>query len=145
MIRAGGCQCGAVRFRVEGDIGRAGLCHCRMCQKAFAGPFAALVTVRLDQLAWPRGERRRFKSSNRAWRGFCADCGTPLTYETAGDTLELAVCAFDDPAAIPVGAQLRLDHALPWVETIADIPKVNPALTARRDDGVVSYQQPDRD
>ncbi len=30
----GGCQCGAVRFSV-GRLGRASVCHCRMCQKAF--------------------------------------------------------------------------------------------------------------
>ncbi|HET7714155.1 MAG TPA: GFA family protein, partial [Bauldia sp.] len=29
----GGCQCGAVRFRVAA-LGRASICHCRMCQKA---------------------------------------------------------------------------------------------------------------
>jgi hypothetical protein len=34
----GGCQCGAVRYRIEGDLGRASICHCRMCQKAFGGP-----------------------------------------------------------------------------------------------------------
>ena len=33
----GGCQCGAVRFRAAG-LGRASLCHCRMCQKALGGP-----------------------------------------------------------------------------------------------------------
>jgi hypothetical protein len=35
MSRSGGCQCGAVRFRVDGELGRASICHCRMCQKAF--------------------------------------------------------------------------------------------------------------
>ena len=51
MSWSGGCQCGAVRFRVDGELGRPSVCHCRMCQKAFAAPYAALVTVRLDQLA----------------------------------------------------------------------------------------------
>jgi hypothetical protein len=34
-VHTGGCQCGAVRFRVEGALGDASVCHCRMCQKAF--------------------------------------------------------------------------------------------------------------
>ena len=33
-VHTGGCQCGAVRFRIEGALGRASICHCRMCQKA---------------------------------------------------------------------------------------------------------------
>ena len=33
-VYSGGCQCGAVRFHVEGALGDASVCHCRMCQKA---------------------------------------------------------------------------------------------------------------
>jgi len=32
---SGGCQYGAVRFHVAGPLGKAGIYHCRMCQKAF--------------------------------------------------------------------------------------------------------------
>ncbi len=32
----GGCQCGTIRWRADA------LCHCRMCQKAGGGFFAAL-------------------------------------------------------------------------------------------------------
>ncbi|HEY2357583.1 MAG TPA: hypothetical protein VGH86_09040, partial [Phenylobacterium sp.] len=33
----GGCQCGAIRFRIDGELGEASICHCRMCQKALGG------------------------------------------------------------------------------------------------------------
>lgn len=34
-IVSGGCQCGAVRYRFNGEVpGHSRLCHCRMCQKA---------------------------------------------------------------------------------------------------------------
>ena len=48
----GGCQCGAVRFRCE-ELGRASICHCRMCQKAFGGHYGPLVTAK--GLVWTRG------------------------------------------------------------------------------------------
>ncbi len=93
---SGGCQCGAVRFRVEGALGDASVCHCRMCQKAFGAFYAPLVSTRGANLVWTRGEPKRFQSSNAAARGFCAECGTPLTYE-APDGVALAIGAFDHP------------------------------------------------
>src|SRR5690606_31950754 len=88
----GGCQCGAVRFRVT-RLGRPSICHCRMCQKAFGGFFGPLVTA--HNAVWTRGEPKWFQSSNAARRAFCGDCGTPLAYETRFG-LELAIGAFDD-------------------------------------------------
>ena len=68
----GGCQCGAVRYRCEA-LGRASICHCRMCQKAFGAFYGPLVTS--IGLQWTRGEPSHFKSSNKVRRGFCAACG----------------------------------------------------------------------
>src|SRR5690606_10887424 len=98
-VYTGGCQCGAVRFRIEGALLNASICHCRMCQKAFGNFYAPLATVPEGGLSWTRGEPKRFRSSNHVLRGFCAACGTPLTYE-APDGVALASGAFDAPAAI---------------------------------------------
>lgn len=31
---SGGCQCGAVRYRLHEPLSNPHICHCRMCQKA---------------------------------------------------------------------------------------------------------------
>jgi hypothetical protein len=146
MVLSGGCQCGAVRFRVEGEPQRASICWCRMCQKAFAGPFGALVTVNVDQLTWTRGQRSTFQSSDKIQRGFCAACGTPLTYEWSDDRIDLAVFAFDDPSAVEPAVepavQLAVESRPAWMEHLADLP-VRPALGPSG--AVVSRQHPDRD
>jgi hypothetical protein len=60
----GGCQCGAVRFRIKGTLGEASICHCRMCQKAFGNFFAPLVDARHEDLAWTRGKPSYYASSD---------------------------------------------------------------------------------
>ncbi len=147
MSRSGGCQCGAVRFRVDDELGEASICHCRMCQKATGGVFGPYAEVTAGTLTWTRGERRRFQSSNKIWRGFCADCGTPLTFEHVGGLISLAIGAFDDPASIRLVEQLDSPSRLPWFETLADLPRhpTDEPKAAAYLAGIVSYQHPDHD
>ena len=141
----GGCQCGAVRFSVEG-LGRPSICHCRMCQKAFGNAFAPLVTAK--GLVWTRGAPKLFASSNKVKRGFCAECGTPLTYEFEGFETELAIAAFDDPSPITPQIQVGQESRLPWCEALPALPTRPESQAARVAElytGLVSYQHPDHE
>jgi catechol 2,3-dioxygenase-like lactoylglutathione lyase family enzyme len=140
---SGGCQCGAVRFRTE-TLGRASLCHCRMCQKAFGSVGGLLVTV--PELTWTRGRPSHFQSSNKVRRGFCSGCGTPLTFEYDGKT-DVAIAAFDDAAGIAPVIQMARGDRLPFVDAIGAIP-VRPDEAAWRANwvaGIESLQHPDHD
>ncbi|ASP32312.1 GFA family protein [Labrenzia sp. VG12] len=145
---AGGCQCGAVRFKVTGALGKASICHCRMCQKAFGGFYAPLVSIRDEaELTWTRGEPKRFRSSNVVARGFCEACGTPLTYE-APDGVAIAIGAFDNPAGIAPVIQYGVEGKLPYTDHMADIPArltEEDVETAAFLASIVSNQHPDHD
>ncbi|HEX5378819.1 MAG TPA: GFA family protein [Phenylobacterium sp.] len=144
----GGCQCGAVRFRVTGELGRPSICHCRMCQKAFGAFFGPLVSVKVADLVWTRGAPKRFASSNKVNRGFCESCGTPLTFEWSPAVIDLAIGAFDDPAPLKPVVQMGLDSALPWVADLAALPVRGPSEAAQAEAhyaSIVSYQHPDHD
>ncbi len=147
LVHTGGCQCGAVRFRVEGALGDASVCHCRMCQKAAGNFYLPLVSVRQAKLVWTRGEPKRFQSSNAASRGFCGDCGTPLTYE-APDGTALTIAAFDRPEGIVPTIQWGIEAKLPYVDHIPQLPGED--TMADQDAAsflanLVSYQHPDHD
>lgn len=141
----GGCQCGRIRYTVRIEDDTAYLCHCRMCQRATGGVFAALKQVSRAAVRWTTCEPDRHASSPIAVRGFCARCGTPLTYEGHGaDKLDLTVGSFDDAARLrPVGhfgvesrhAAWRDTRDLPdkrtadlpnivskWIETLGKLP-----------------------
>ena len=124
----GGCQCGALRFSCE-SLGRASVCHCRMCQRAFGAPFAALVTAR--GLVWNSGQPKRFRSSNKAQRGFCGNCGTPLTLEYDGFDAEVTVCAFDAPEKIAPVIQVGVESRLHWLDGLDRLPGRPPEQQAQ--------------
>ena len=144
-VLTGGCQCGSVRFRVD-RLGVGSICHCRMCQKQFGSFYGPLITA--YGVEWTRGEPKRFESSNRARRGFCDACGTPLTYEVPGKEVEIAIGAFDDPARAAPTLQVNPEGKLPFVDGLPGLP-----MRARGDDPgqdafndtVVSHQHPDHD
>ncbi len=144
-LRTGGCQCGAVRFRIHGDLGRPSICHCRMCQKAFGGFFGPLVTAPDGGVEWTRGEPSYFQSSVNISRGFCNHCGTPLSYRHPGG-LELSIGSFDDRSDLEPQIQVNFASRLPWVETIFTRPPVHddPDYYSRQEK-IISFQHPDHD
>jgi hypothetical protein len=141
----GGCQCGAVRYSCD-SLGRPTICHCRMCQKAFGGFFAPLVTG--IGIKWTRGERSIFVSSNTNQRGFCSNCGTPLTYEHETYGIEIAIGTLDEPdIAIPV-LQMNPRYKRACFDGLSTTPIVTDEQVAKLDAwnvNVVSNQHPDHD
>ncbi|HEX5666060.1 MAG TPA: GFA family protein [Hyphomicrobium sp.] len=146
-VLTGGCQCGAIRFRVEGALTDASVCHCRMCQKAFGAFFAPLVNTKGATLTWTRGQPKHFASSNFVKRGFCENCGTPLSYE-APDGIALSIAAFDHPEKIPPTVQFGIEGKIPYVDGIPSLPSLDTmadSVAAPFLAQLVSFQHPDHD
>lgn len=148
-VFTGGCQCGAVRFAVyAAQPVRIGLCHCRMCQKAVAGPFVSLADVRHEDFAWTRGRPASFRSSTIAERDFCAACGTPLSYrQIGGPNIELTTGSFDHPDRVVPTYATGSESQLPWTTAIGDLPSrtTEQASSAEALKRIVSYQHPDHE
>jgi hypothetical protein len=141
---SGGCQCGAVRYRFA-RLGKVSICHCRMCQKAAGNYFAPLVEV--EGFEWTRGQRGVFASSNLSDRGFCKDCGTPLTLETDG-VFEVMVGSLDNPSLVPIEYHANTDDRHDVVMRLGEIPDAAPDRQAENEAWnarIVSHQHPDHD
>src|ERR1700761_5534066 len=114
-MMTGGGQCGAVRYALF-DTPESTVCHCRMCQKAVGGPFAAFCKVHTTCFAWTRGDPASFRSSSAAERHFCAACGTPLTFRYLdGDAIEVTTGSLDTPAGVPPTMNFGVESRLPWI------------------------------
>jgi hypothetical protein len=145
----GGCQCGAVRYRLSAMPHDVHFCHCRMCQKAVGGPFAALAPVGLADFAWTRGTPAKFESSSVAYRHYCAECGTPLTFGYhAKPRIAVTIGSLDEPQRVPPARQYGLESRLSWYK-----PAVLDHLPGQETDvviegkrvPVVGYQHPDHE
>ena len=143
----GGCQCGAVRYALSATPTAADLCHCRMCQKATGGPFLAAAGVPPAHLAWTRGAPATFRSSSLAERGFCAACGTPLTFRYVdADRISVTLGSLDQPDSVAPSGHIGVEARVAWWPAVASLPdrtteQDDPSLASR----LVDYQHPDHD
>jgi hypothetical protein len=123
MIREGGCLCGAVRFKAEGEPLNVRVCHCRTCQKAMGSPFFARALF--DQRALSvRGDTGRYASSGAMDRIFCKSCGTRLfSWRTNGTAAGVALAAFDDRNAFAPTEHMWVAEKVDWLKLDDGLPQ----------------------
>ena len=115
-VHTGGCQCGRIRYSLHTEPSHASICHCRMCQKAFGNYFAPFATVKTADLSWTTGTLATFRSSDLVERGFCRDCGTPLSFRfTDRETISVSVGSLDDPSRIKPAVNIGVEGRAHWL------------------------------
>lgn len=118
----GGCQCGAVRYRLKAAPLGVYACHCKDCQR-FSGTTHTMSMVvnagDADIIAGTLAGFDKAADSGRTVRMLgCAACGTKIWNEPLSSPalLILKPGTLDDASwARPVG-NIWTDRALPWVE-----------------------------
>jgi hypothetical protein len=122
---AGGCLCGSVRYEVSGEVSNLCYCHCSSCRRAAGAPLVPWGTFARDGFRLTRGALAEYRSSPPVLRGFCAACGTPLTYRHAARPAELdvAIATLDDAARFPPQMHVWVADKLPWVSITDGLPQ----------------------
>jgi len=121
----GGCLCGAVRYRVEGESAARTLCHCDSCRRAAGGPSVAWAVFAKDAVVFTAGAPALYASSPGVVRGFCARCGTSLTWscEDKPGQVDLTTASFDDPERFAPTREIWTEERLSWVARHPDLPQ----------------------
>lgn len=125
MTHQGGCQCGAVRYEVNGEPRHAGLCHCSDCRKSSGAPMVAWAAFTEDQFKIIAGEAVTFNSSGSSMRSFCPKCGTGLYYRNAEylpGIVDVQSATLDDPDALPPGAHIQVAERIGWMADAHNLP-----------------------
>ena len=122
----GGCLCGAVRYRIEGAPRSTSLCHCRSCRLATGGPSLAwAIFFEEAKVSFERGAPAIYESSPGVERGFCARCGTSLTYRRANrpGLFDVTTASLDDPEIFPPTKEIWVEERLSWVAPNPSLPQ----------------------
>ena len=121
----GGCLCGAVRYRVFGAPRATSLCHCNSCRRATGGPSLAWAIFDEDKVVFDQGAPAIYASSPGVERGFCARCGTSLTYRRANrpGLFDVTTASLDDPEAFPPSKEIWVEERLSWIAANHALPQ----------------------
>jgi hypothetical protein len=125
MMLAGGCYCGAVRYEADGAPFHRTLCHCVDCRRVSGAPAVAWFSVARAALRFTQGSPMWYRSSPQVTRGFCAQCGTQLTYahDTSPGEIDITTCSLDDPQALPPEDHTFARSRLHWLRTNDGLPE----------------------
>ena len=125
----GGCNCGAVRYRLAGAPLAVAVCHCANCRRQSGSAFSVNVVVRADAMmlsgeltSW---EDRDTESGSPVIREFCATCGSPIrSLSLASPKLAIVKAGTaDEPGKFVPEIHVWTSSALPWVDIPAGLPQ----------------------
>ncbi|HEY8571181.1 GFA family protein [Phenylobacterium sp.] len=117
QTHTGRCLCGAVTFEVSGPAKWTGYCHCHSCRKHTGAPVSAFAGFERDQVRMTGQPLARFASSPGVQRGFCARCGSTISYEGERwpSEFHVHVGAFDRPEDFAPTGQGFPEERIAWL------------------------------
>ena len=126
----GGCYCGAVRYQIKAKPVWSAHCHCRSCQLASGAAMATWAKVAASDFAFTNGTVKTIEKSEGIKRGFCAECGTTLTYAARGEVegqdwsadAWFSATTLDDPSIATPRSHVYTDHQQPWIRLNDGLP-----------------------
>ena len=146
-IFTGGCQCGQVRYRIDGTpIEPIAVCFCRMCQKAMGNVLGVFAPFKVSDVSWTKVSPQRFQSSSASYRLFCSNCGTPLAWMSIEETqIEMTVGTFDCPEKVKPEKLIGIESRISWTHSISNLPAMNTVDDNPISKDFINYQHPDHD
>ncbi|HEY8121684.1 MAG TPA: GFA family protein [Myxococcota bacterium] len=122
---AGGCGCGAVRYEARGPAENLCFCHCASCRRAAGASPVAWATFATDRFRVTRGALALRRSSPPVERGFCAACGTSLSYrhDARADAIDVTIASLDAPAALRPACHIWLADRVDWAPLADGLPQ----------------------
>ncbi len=134
MSVTGGCACGAVQFEVTGKLRDVVFCHCSRCRK-WQGHFGAYTRTPKAGLVWKAQQGLKWHQlTEDTRRGFCAECGSVMFFDTTDkpDSLAITAGVLDAPTGLKPMAHIFVGSKSDYYEVPKDAPAYDELPPPRR-------------
>ncbi|MDE0367568.1 MAG: GFA family protein [Gammaproteobacteria bacterium] len=117
---SGRCECGRVRYEVDGAIVDFSHCHCSQCRRLHGAAYATFAGVLRKNFRYVSGEEdvRVYASSEKNDRVFCGICGSAILVASSQypDYLYLSMSTVQGDPPRPEGYHQYVSSKAPWHE-----------------------------
>jgi hypothetical protein len=99
-------------------------CHCTSCRRAAGAHCVAWLTVEDSSLVFTLGQPAVHRSSPPVQRGFCARCGTQITYrhEQRVGEVDVTIGSLDEPSRVAPADHIWMQDAAEWDRPADGLP-----------------------
>ena len=118
------CLCGNISFKTSGYHRDVQNCHCVQCLKTH-GHHAAYSKVEEKDLKFlSKKSLKWFKSSKRAKRGFCSNCGASIFFKVIGtNSVCIAAGIFNNPTKLKTSIEIFTKGKSDYYKINSKLPK----------------------
>ncbi|MGI9657612.1 MAG: GFA family protein [Gaiellaceae bacterium] len=119
-------MCGAIRYRVSGELIDPRSCHCSRCRKAFSGAGSAYAEVRQEDFVWVLGQSHltSYFAREGGWGlGFCDICGSTLCGIYRDRIHGVTLGSVDGDPGVVIERHIFVGSKAPWDEIGGDAPQ----------------------
>jgi hypothetical protein len=104
---SGGCLCGAVRYELIPPLRAVVACHCTQCRRT-SGNYVSATAVPREHFTLTNDDGLKwYRSSPRAERGFCRECGSNLFWSADGvETITIMAGTIDGETGLRTVAHI---------------------------------------
>lgn len=128
---AGGCTCGAIRYRMESRPLFVHCCHCHWCQRETGAAFALNAMLEAERVTLLHGKPEMVLIPSNSGKGQkfwrCPQCSIALwsNYSGAGERIHfIRVGTLDEAHRLPPDIHIFTASKQPWVVIPDDHPAV---------------------
>jgi len=117
-VITGHCECGSVKYQIDGEISDFSHCHCSQCRRLHGAAYASFAGVSRKDFSYLSGQSQlaSYASSDTHDRVFCSRCGSSIlvALDTEPDEYYVAMGTVNGNPKLPTGYHIFVGSKAPW-------------------------------